>query len=252
MSSSDKTPTRFSPAKADAARFVDLNRRIVACTRCPRLRGHCENMATVKRAAFRDEVYHGLPVPNFGSGAAARLLVVGLAPAAHGANRTGRMFTGDRSGDFLYRAMHEVGFANQPTGTHEGDGLKLIDTVITAAGHCAPPDNKPLPEELAACAPFLDETFDMLRRLRVVVCLGRIALDAMLRLYQRRGWITKLAGHAFGHGVEHRIEEVNGRTPPVLLCSFHPSQQNTFTGRLTPAMLRDVFERAKVILSRGA
>lgn len=233
--------------------YERLNQRIIACRRCPRLVEHCENVAVVKRAAYRDEVYHGRPVPNFGSGVSARLLVVGLAPGAHGANRTGRMFTGDRSGDFLYRAMHEAGFANQPTSIRADDGLVLDDVVITAPAHCAPPGNKPLPEELNACASFMDETVAMMQSLRVVVCLGRIAFDASLQLYQRRGWIRKRTPFKFGHGIEHIFEAVDAAkrvTPPVILCSYHPSQQNTFTGRLTPIMLRKVFERARAIIEQ--
>lgn len=224
-------------------RLEQLNRRIVSCRLCGRLVRHRERVAEEKRAAYRHETYHGKPVPNFGDLTGdARVLVVGLAPGAHGANRTGRMFTGDRSGDFLYRAMHDAGLANQPTSTHAGDGLTLRRTLVTAAAHCAPPDNKPDNEELAACAPFLDETFDLNADLRVAVCLGRIALDALLRMYLRRGWIDKLAPYKFAHGVEHAIA---GR--PTILCSYHPSQQNTFTGRLTREMLRAIFERAAAI-----
>ncbi|MEX0775679.1 MAG: uracil-DNA glycosylase [Phycisphaeraceae bacterium] len=218
-----------------------LNRRIVACERCPRLRDYCRKVAVEKRSAYRNWTYHGKPVPNFGD-AKARMLIVGLAPGAHGANRTGRMFTGDRSGDFLYRALFEVGLANQPTSMQADDGLKLHDALVTAALHCAPPDNKPLPDELANCTVWLDATFDILHKLRVVVCLGRIAFDAVMRLYQRRGWIERRSAYAFGHGVVHRIAD-----RPTVVCSYHPSQQNTFTGKLTPGMMRAVMEQARVL-----
>ena len=220
-----------------------LNRQIVACERCLRLRKHCRKVAQQKRASYRDQTYHGKPVANFIPTCDphhARLLVVGLAPGAHGANRTGRMFTGDRSGDFLFRAMHEAGFCNQPTATDLRDGLELHDAAITAAGHCAPPGNKPTSEELANCAPFFDQTFDLLTRLRVVVCLGKIAMDATLKLYKRHGWIDKLSPYKFAHAAEHPIHNA-----PLILCSYHPSQQNTFTGRLTPDMLAAVFHRAR-------
>ncbi|MCX5661658.1 MAG: uracil-DNA glycosylase [Planctomycetota bacterium] len=230
--------------------LTTLNRRIVACERCPRLRKHCLDTARTKRAAYRTETYFGLPVPNFGEADARQvgLLIVGLAPAAHGANRTGRMFTGDRSGDFLFRALHETGFANQPTSRSADDGLALSRALITAACHCAPPGNKPTPEELALCAPHLDDTFDALPRLAAVLCLGRLALDATLRLLLRKSWIERPGAYAFGHGVEHRIERPRPRAPLALLCSYHPSQQNTFTGRLTPAMLRDVLTRARALV----
>jgi len=234
---------------SDKKAYDDLNERIIACELCPRLREHCERTAKEKRAAFADWDYWGKPVPNFGSGPRARLLVVGLAPAAHGANRTGRMFTGDRSGDFLFRAMHETGFATQPDATRRGDGLKLRDAVITAAAHCAPPGNKPTRDELDNCSTHLDDTFAVLSRLRVCLCLGKIGLDAMLRLYKRRGWIDALAPYPFGHAAEHTFNPRDDRRPPTLLCSYHPSQQNTFTGKLTADMLREVFERAKAIVT---
>ena len=202
-------------------------------------------MAVEKRAAFLNDHYHGKPVGNFGD-PDARLLIVGLAPAAHGANRTGRMFTGDRSGGFLFRAMYEAGFASQPDAVHARDGLKLTGAMITAACHCAPPANKPTREELQNCEPWLDATFDLLPDLRVVVCLGKIGMDALLRFCKRRGWITKLAPYKFAHAAEHHISPlVDSQKPPLtVLCSYHPSQQNTFTGKLTAPMLHDVFERA--------
>lgn len=227
-----------------------LNRRIIACERCPRLRDHCRRVAEQKRPAYRDEPYWARPVPNFlpetangkQAPAAARLLLVGLAPAAHGANRTGRMFTGDRSGDFLYRALYEAGLANQPTATDADDGLRLHELVITAAVHCAPPANKPTRGELEACSGYLAATFDALPELRGVITLGKVGHDAVLRLYKQRGLITTLAAHRFAHGALHVFDEP-AATP--ILCSYHPSQQNTFTGRLTPAMLRTIFERAR-------
>lgn len=199
---------------------------IEQCEACPRLREHCRRVAEVKRRAYRDFDYWGKPVPGFGD-EKARVLVVGLAPGAHGANRTGRMFTGDRSGDFLFRALHETGFANQAESRERGDGLALRDVWITGAGRCAPPDNKPLPEELANCRRFLLEELRILRNIQVVVCLGRIALEA----WARTGGLGRLE---FGHG-----RWIAGE--PKVVCSYHPSQQNTQTGRLTREMLAEVF-----------
>lgn len=227
-------------------RLEALMREVEACERCPRLRAHCLETARVKRRAYRDWEYWGKPVPAFGD-PRARLLVIGLAPAAHGANRTGRMFTGDRSGDFLYRSLHETGFANQAESRARGDGLRLRGVWITAAARCAPPDNKPLPEELANCRPYLEAELELLRRVRVVVALGRIAFDAYLGILKDRGAIASRAAFPFGHGMEHRP------TPdgPALLASYHPSQQNTSTGRLTQAMLTAVFARAREIADAG-
>jgi len=222
-----------------------VNRQIRACSRCPRLLEHCREISRRKRASFRDQQYFAKPVPNFVAARdphRARLLIVGLAPAAHGANRTGRMFTGDRSGDLLYRVMHQTGFCNQPLATHRGDGLELIDATITAAAHCAPPGNKPTMQELTNCATWLDTTFDLLPELNVVLCLGKIAMDNMLRLYKRRGWINTLGRYPFAHGAEHNIQGA-----PVIQCSYHPSQQNTFTGRLTEEMLLAVFQRSRYL-----
>jgi uracil-DNA glycosylase family 4 len=220
--------------------WLTLQRDIVTCTRCPRLRAHCETVAAEKRAAFREWDYWGKPLPNMGD-PSARLLVVGLAPAAHGGNRTGRLFTGDRSGDFLFRAMYDAGFANQPNSDHKDDGLELIGAAITGVAHCAPPANKPTNLEIQACSTFLDRTVDGLPNLRGFVALGRIAFDACLRLYRTRGWLAPTAPRpAFAHGAAF---EPDGA--PFLVACFHPSQQNTFTGRLTPAMMRDVFARAR-------
>lgn len=216
-------------------RLDSLQDRIVHCEQCPRLRGHCRTVAEVKRRAYRDQEYWGRPVPSFGD-PDARLVIVGLAPGAHGANRTGRIFTGDRSGDFLYRALYDAGFANQPTSTHAADGLRLQDAWITCPVHCAPPDNKPAPEEIARCRPYLEEELRLLRRRQVVVVLGRIALDSYLAVTGQRR-----AAFPFAHGAEFP-------TTPRLLCSYHPSQQNTQTGRLTLQMLTDVFLRAKAAI----
>ena len=216
-----------------------LQQQIVACERCPRLRSHCKTVAEQKRFAFREQTYWGKPLANLGE-PSARVLIVGLAPAAHGGNRTGRMFTGDRSGDFLFRALHEAGFANQPDSTHSGDGLELIDLAITAIAHCAPPANKPTPAEIESCFPFLENTIDAMPQLRGIVALGRIAFDGCLRLYRSRGWLPKGPKPAFSHGALYHFP-----LAPFLLASFHPSQQNTFTGKLTPAMMRAIFTKAR-------
>lgn len=213
-----------------------INERIVACELCPRLTTHCREIATKKRAAYRDQNYWGKPVPSLGR-LDAKVLLLGLAPGAHGANRTGRMFTGDRSGDFLFRALYETGFANQPTSDHANDGLELIDAYITAAAHCAPPDNKPLPEELANCRPFLLEELKRLKQLRVVICLGRIALDA----YLSATGLGPKSQYPFAHATHFPGS-------PHLVCSYHPSQQNTQTGRLTQPMLQAVFLKARSLL----
>ncbi len=221
----------------------EMTAAVLDCDRCPRLREHCRDIARKKRASYRSQKYHGLPVPNFGD-PAAQLLIAGLAPAAHGANRTGRMFTGDRSGDWLYRAMHRAGFANQPTATSRDDGLQLHNAMITAAVHCAPPANKPTTQEIANCAPWLDHTVDLLPNLRVVICLGRLGFDAIMRLYKTRGWFHgPRSAYPFAHGAEHPIANA-----PTVICSYHPSQQNTFTGRLTEPMLDSVFQRAQQII----
>jgi uracil-DNA glycosylase family 4 len=220
-----------------------INREIVSCEKCPRLAPYIRRVAIEKRRAFRDWDYWGKPVPSFGD-PQARMLILGLAPAAHGANRTGRMFTGDRSGDFLYRALFETGFASQPGSTSRDDGLRLRDAWITAAIHCAPPANKPTPEEQRSCKPFLVKELEALSDLHLVVVLGKIAMDTYLRLLRERGEIRRLADFPFGHNVLHHPVE-NG---PALLCSYHPSQQNTSTGKLTAKMLRQVFERASSML----
>jgi uracil-DNA glycosylase family 4 len=224
--------------------WAGLNQAIVACERCERLVTHCRRMAEVKRASFANETYWGRPIPNWAAKdlKSVRILIVGLAPAAHGGNRTGRVFTGDRSGDFLFRAMYETGFCNQPTSRCKGDGLELIECAITAVAHCAPPENKPSPEEVGNCRAFLDDTLRLLPGARGVVALGKIAFDASVRMLERAGGaMPRGAAGKFGHGVvawsDNRERFVIG--------SYHPSQQNTFTGRLTPAMLRSVFETAR-------
>jgi len=226
-----------------SAELGTLNKHVIACEKCPRLREYCARIAETKRRAYRDWTYWGRPVPGFGD-PNARLFVVGLAPAAHGGNRTGRVFTGDRSGDFLYRALYETGFASQPHSVSRDDGMKLTDAYIAAAVRCAPPDNKPNPEEFRNCRPYLERELDVLKRLRVVVALGRIAFDTYLGILRDRGIIRSRSAFTFGHDVEHRIAP----DAPVLVSSYHPSQQNTSTGKLTADMLRSVFERARLII----
>jgi uracil-DNA glycosylase family 4 len=213
------------------------NREIVGCQRCERLHKYCHQIAVEKRAAFRDETYWGRPVPNFGD-PTARLLIVGLAPAAHGANRTGRMFTGDRSGEWLYRALYKAGFANQPQAVSRDDGLILHDCAITAAAHCAPPRNKPLPHELDACNEWLQRTIEIVP-VKVILALGQIAWRAMVVEARRRGWHSGAAPR-FGHAAQVRLASGHW-----LLGSYHPSQQNTFTGVLTEPMFDAVFCTAR-------
>ena len=214
-----------------------LAREVTACEKCPRLRGHCAEVARVKRRAYRDQEYWGRPVPAFGD-PAARLVILGLAPGAHGANRTGRMFTGDRSGDFLFRALYETGFASQPESTHRDDGLKLTGCYITASARCAPPDNKPTPAEVKACRPYLEREMDLLPGAQVVVALGRLAFDNYLSTFAAEAKKECI----FRHGAE---SQVGSRR---LIASYHPSQQNTQTGRLTADMLRAIFDRARQLL----
>ena len=220
-----------------------LNARIVACERCPRLRAYGEMVALNKRRSYRDQEYWGKPVPNFGD-PNARVLIVGLAPGAHGSNRTGRPFTGDGSGDFLYPVLHRAGFASQPRAFSRDDGMQLRDLMITSVVRCAPPDNKPLPQELANCAPFLDEEVAALSNLKVVVCLGKIGFDGFVQHLIRTGQIERRGELQFGHGVEYPLP--GGR---FLLASYHPSLQNTNTGKLTAGMFLKVFERARELAS---
>ncbi len=215
-----------------------LNREVIACTRCPRLVAYREKVAREKRKAYRDHEYWGKPVPGFGD-PAARVLIMGLAPGAHGSNRTGRPFTGDASGNFMYPVLYETGFASQPLATDRNDGLKLTNLYITAAARCAPPDNKPLPEELAACSPFLDRELAGLKEIKVVVALGKIGFDAYLNYMKRRGLLASKKDYIFKHGASYRMPD--GK---VLLASYHPSNQNTQTGKLTRGMFVEIFKQA--------
>lgn len=216
-----------------------IREAIIACERCPRLREWCNSVAKTKVKRFSHETYWGRPVPSFGD-PDARLVIVGLAPAAHGANRTGRMFTGDRSGDWLYRALHKAGFANQPQSTHRDDGLTLTDCYITAVAHCAPPDNKPLPEEIASCHSYLTEEMTALTKKRVIVALGQLAFGEVLGIYAPR----LKPKPKFSHGGEVVLSE-----SLYLISSFHPSQQNTFTGRLTEPMFDAIFSRVNEMIA---
>ena len=219
---------------SNASELAKLNAQIIRCRKCPRLVVYREKVAEVKRRAFSEWDYWGKPVPGFGD-PDAKLVILGLAPAAHGANRTGRMFTGDRSGDFLYKALYETGFASQPTSVRHDDGLTLTGAFISATARCAPPDNKPLPSELDNCRPYFERDLEILTPSAVFV-LGGIAMRAYLGVLKSRGQIKSLAPYPFSHGANFAFPA----PLPRLFASYHPSQQNTFTGRLTEAMLRDV------------
>jgi uracil-DNA glycosylase family 4 len=223
------------------ASLESLNAEIIACERCARLRTYCEGIAREKRRAYRDHEYWGRPVPSFGD-PKARVLLLGLAPGAHGSNRTGRPFTGDGSGNFLYPLLYEAGFASQPEAISRGDGMRLIDAQITSVVRCAPPDNKPTTSELAACSPYLDEELRLLTRLRVVIALGKIAFDGFTAHLVRSGQIVRRTGIVFSHGAEYPLP--GGR---ALLGTYHPSLQNTNTGRLTAPMLMAVLQRARTL-----
>ena len=216
-----------------------LNARIIICKRCQRLSAYCAEVARVRRRAYADCAYWGRPVPSFGD-PGARVLALGLAPGAHGSNRTGRMFTGDGSGDFLFPVLHEAGFTSQPRAVSRDDGMKLKDLWISALVRCAPPENKPAPEEQRNCAPWLDEEIGLLANLRVVVCLGKIAFDGLLAHARRSGQLTSRSGMIFAHGAEFTLP--NGL---AVISSYHPSLQNTNTGKLTRPMLLGVFRRAR-------
>jgi uracil-DNA glycosylase family 4 len=230
---------------ADTANSLpDLNARIVACERCPRLRDHCAEVARARRRAYADWEYWGKPVPSFGD-PDARVMVLGLAPGAHGSNRTGRPFTGDGSGDFLFPTLHEAGFASQPKAVDRNDSMKLSNLWISAVVRCAPPANKPTIDEQRNCAPWLDEEIGLFPNLRVVVCLGKIAFDGFLGYLLRAGKISARAGFTFRHGAEYALP--GGLT---LIASFHPSLQNTNTGKLTRPMFLAVFNRARQLASQ--
>ncbi len=221
--------------------LAELQRQVIACTRCANLIAYCRGVAKEKRRMYRGCDYWGKPVPSFGD-PRAELLILGLAPGAHGANRTGRMFTGDRSGNFLYRGLYEAGFANQPTSRDRSDGLKLHNCYITAPLRCAPPKNKPSPVDLRNCQPYLEKELEIMTRLRAVLVLGRIAFEAYLRVLGKRHAFPRRSALLFSHGGSFTLPE----GLPRLFCSYHPSQQNTQTGRLTPEMfqqvLRDICE----------
>jgi uracil-DNA glycosylase family 4 len=226
--------------------LVRLDRDVVACERCPRLLTWCREVAREKVRRFREDDYWGKPVPGFGD-PKARLLVVGLAPAAHGANRTGRVFTGDRSGDFLFAALHRAGLANQPESKHIKDGLRLTDAFVTPIVRCAPPANKPTREEILRCRDYLDREWTLLGpHLRAVLVLGRVALDGLVAMLRETGRLPSRGRLAFGHGVDHDLGE-----GLRLFCSYHPSQQNTFTGRLTARSFDAVMGKVRAHLNRA-
>jgi uracil-DNA glycosylase family 4 len=232
-------------------RLADVHHAIVSCERCPRLRSYCQDVAREKKRAYRDDTYWGRPVPGFGD-PHARLLLVGLAPAAHGANRTGRVFTGDGiggSGDFLMAALSRIGFANRPTSTHADDGLRLTDAFISMAVRCAPPANKPAPDEIARCLDHLEAEVAQLPRLRVVVALGQIGFDAWLQLLKRRGARVPSPRPRFGHGESVRIDAGTSGMPEWLVGCYHPSRQNTNTGKLTAEMMDAAFKTARRLLT---
>ena len=218
---------------------------IIRCRACPRLVAWREQVAHEKRRAYRDWDYWGRPVPGFGD-PQARLLIVGLAPGAHGSNRTGRMFTGDSSGDTLYAALWRAGFANQPTARHAGDGLKLTDAFVTAVARCAPPNNRPAVEELTACRSFLAREWALMPQVRVILALGQVAFDGCLRLLRDMGY--PLPRLKFSHGLQHTFHPSHSAGPKHLMAAYHPSRQNTQTGRLTPAMLDELFALVRVLL----
>src|SRR6267378_3862173 len=235
----DMPPNRHDRALEGIARDV------IACERCPRLRAYCAEVARVRRAAYREEEYWGKPVPGFGD-PGAWLLIVGLAPGAHGSNRTGRMFTGDRSGVFLYQALYDAGFANQPAAVNRDDGLRLKNAYITAAARCAPPENKPLPSEMLNCRGYLEREIDILQP-RAVLALGKIGWDVFLGILKHRGTIPARVAYRFTHGAEMDFPEARMR----LFGVYHPSQQNTQTGLLTPAMYAKVLRRVREFLKQS-
>jgi uracil-DNA glycosylase len=229
----------MSPGSTNSqSALAALNARIINCNRCTRLREYCAQVAALKRRAYADFDYWGRPVPSFGD-PDATVLIVGLAPGAHGSNRTGRPFTGDGSGNFLYPVLYKTGFASQPNAIDRNDGMRLKGMQITSVARCAPPGNKPLPNELANCAPYLDEEVAALKNLRVIVCLGKIAFDGVLQHFRRTGQLTRRSEMKFAHGAEYTLP-----TGVTLLASYHPSLQNTNTGKLTEEMFLKIFQRA--------
>ena len=234
----------MTPSGGDS--LLRVARDVVACQRCPRLRIWCRHVAHVKVRRFQEQRYWGRPVPGFGD-AEARLLIVGLAPAAHGGNRTGRVFTGDRSGDFLFAALHRAGFANQPLSVSRDDGLRLTDCYVAAAARCAPPGNRPLPTEMARCREYLAREWELLAGLRAVLVLGRMGQDALLAMLREKDRVPRRKGFSFGHGVVHDLGDGLKR-----FGSYHPSQQNTFTGKLKPADLDAVLAAINRHLGRKA
>lgn len=227
--------------------IASLWEEVIRCTRCPRLVQYCAEVARTKRRAYRDEAYWGKPVPGWGD-PDARLLMIGLAPAAHGGNRTGRVFTGDASGDFLFRALHKAGFANQPVSHHREDGLRLKEAYLTAVVHCAPPDNKPRPDEIETCRSYLVEELKLLTKVKAVLLFGKIALDGFrAALREARGIDLPAAAIPFQHGASYEI----GRSAPRLFISYHPSRQNTQTGRLTEPMFDAVFRTIRAYLDKN-
>ena len=246
MATSTATERRQLPATSNPgpSGLTRLNEEIIACTRCPRLITYCKKIGQVKRRAYLDWDYWARPVPGFGD-PNARVLILGLAPGAHGSNRTGRPFTGDGSGNFMYPVLYKAGFASQPKGTHRDDGLRLMDAYITATVRCAPPQNKPTPQEIANCAPHLDRELAMLTQVKVVVALGKIGFDAYLNYLKRKGELKTKSAFIFGHGAKYQMPD--GK---ILLCSYHPSMQNTLTGKLTEKMFLDVFKQAARLVRR--
>jgi uracil-DNA glycosylase len=225
-----------------------INHAIIACERCPELRAYCATVAREKRRAYAEHDYWGKPVPAFGD-PQARVMLVGLAPGAHGSNRTGRPFTGDASGDFMYPALHRAGFASQPKAVDRNDGLELHDCFITSAGRCAPPKNKPTPQQLRNCFPFLLDEFDALPRLRVMIGLGSVGFDAIVRVLRERGFAFT-SPPVFGHGAEAVASK--GAQRITVIASYHPSRQNTNTGKLTAPMFDAIFVRTKALLATSA
>jgi uracil-DNA glycosylase len=223
-----------------------INREVVRCTKCPELRVYCEQIAAEKKRAYRDWAYWGKPVPAFGD-PNARVVLVGLAPGAHGSNRTGRMFTGDASGEFLYPALHHAGFATQPSAVSKDDGMELRDCFITAAVRCAPPQNKPTPDEMRRCFPYLVREFEALANMQVIVGLGAIGTKAAIDALKELNYIITPTPWRFGHGVEIRAQKA--ARVITIIASFHPSRQNTNTGKLTSAMFDQIFARANALLS---